>query len=144
MDSRQDWQGSVLLRLVYSMIMHRDRSDTTAQHLRGDYDALLSIATENASPKKRKFRRTKTGCRACRRRKKKCDEGRPVCGSCARFGLKCERHEGGTFSGADWVENRQLLQASVRMPTSEQCANNACRISHTAHQSLSTGHTVVS
>ncbi|KAK6535250.1 Maltose acetyltransferase [Orbilia ellipsospora] len=33
--------------------------------------------------------RTKTGCITCRRRKKKCDEGKPHCNNCNRGGFKC-------------------------------------------------------
>ncbi|KAK5044729.1 hypothetical protein LTR84_010503 [Exophiala bonariae] len=34
--------------------------------------------------------RVKTGCQTCRRRKKKCDEGRPICRRCAVLGWNCE------------------------------------------------------
>lgn len=33
--------------------------------------------------------RTKSGCLACRRRRKKCDEGKPVCEACARLRIAC-------------------------------------------------------
>lgn len=33
--------------------------------------------------------RTNTGCQRCRRRKKKCDEIRPVCGACRRWSFPC-------------------------------------------------------
>jgi hypothetical protein len=33
--------------------------------------------------------RTRTGCRVCRIRRKKCDEGRPACSGCVRNGLLC-------------------------------------------------------
>ncbi|KAK6351827.1 Maltose acetyltransferase [Orbilia javanica] len=33
--------------------------------------------------------RTKTGCITCRRRKKKCDEGKPHCNNCKRGGFTC-------------------------------------------------------
>lgn len=33
--------------------------------------------------------RTKSGCLACRARRKKCDEQRPVCGACDRLQLNC-------------------------------------------------------
>lgn len=44
-------------------------------------------------PKKRKrtfSNRTKTGCHTCRKRKKKCDEGKPHCANCTRGGYACE------------------------------------------------------
>ncbi|RDW57512.1 hypothetical protein BP6252_13772 [Coleophoma cylindrospora] len=34
--------------------------------------------------------RTRTGCNPCRRRKKKCDEGKPECAACVRLGIRCE------------------------------------------------------
>lgn len=33
--------------------------------------------------------RVRTGCLTCRRRKKKCDEARPICGGCVRNDLSC-------------------------------------------------------
>ncbi|OTA99802.1 hypothetical protein M426DRAFT_27197 [Hypoxylon sp. CI-4A] len=33
--------------------------------------------------------RSKTGCSSCRRRKVRCDEGKPVCNACTRLGLNC-------------------------------------------------------
>ncbi|RPB01140.1 trimeric LpxA-like protein [Choiromyces venosus 120613-1] len=38
--------------------------------------------------------RTKTGCITCRRRKKKCDEGKPECFNCKRGGFFCEGYSG--------------------------------------------------
>ncbi|KAM5354455.1 hypothetical protein ACJ41O_001104 [Fusarium nematophilum] len=40
------------------------------------------------APEKR--RRTRTGCLNCRRKKRKCDEGRPACGTCCRRREHCE------------------------------------------------------
>lgn len=34
--------------------------------------------------------RVRTGCWSCRRRKKKCDEARPICGGCMRNDLGCQ------------------------------------------------------
>ncbi|BEI84510.1 hypothetical protein CcaverHIS002_0411140 [Cutaneotrichosporon cavernicola] len=41
----------------------------------------------NAPIQKRK--RSRAGCYTCRRRKKACDNSRPVCGSCTRLGIPC-------------------------------------------------------
>ncbi|KAF3130526.1 Maltose acetyltransferase [Orbilia oligospora] len=38
--------------------------------------------------------RTKTGCITCRRRKKKCDEGKPHCNNCKRGGFTCGGYAG--------------------------------------------------
>lgn len=42
------------------------------------------------SPRTRLPPRSRTGCWTCRTRKVKCDEGRPVCGQCARLGHTCD------------------------------------------------------
>ncbi|KAH9208402.1 fungal-specific transcription factor domain-containing protein [Leptodontidium sp. 2 PMI_412] len=39
----------------------------------------------------RRHQRTSTGCLQCRQRKKKCDERRPICSSCLKYGTTCER-----------------------------------------------------
>ncbi|KAH7127566.1 fungal-specific transcription factor domain-containing protein [Dactylonectria macrodidyma] len=41
-------------------------------------------------PAPRKRTRTRTGCLNCRRKKRKCDEGRPACGTCHRRNEHCE------------------------------------------------------
>lgn len=41
-------------------------------------------------PRARLPPRSRTGCWTCRTRKVKCDEGRPVCGQCARLGHSCD------------------------------------------------------
>ena len=35
-------------------------------------------------------RRSRLGCEECRRRRRKCDEGRPVCGPCSKFDRHCD------------------------------------------------------
>ncbi|PNS13987.1 hypothetical protein CAC42_6500 [Sphaceloma murrayae] len=42
------------------------------------------------TPKRQFTNRTKTGCHTCRRRKKKCDEGKPVCLNCSKGSFHCE------------------------------------------------------
>ncbi|KAK4678072.1 hypothetical protein QC764_304320 [Podospora pseudoanserina] len=45
----------------------------------------------NQPPKKTTVRkRTKTGCLTCRRRRIKCDEGKPTCGNCIKSKRQCE------------------------------------------------------
>ncbi len=43
----------------------------------------------NVQKPRKKITRTKTGCYCCRRRKKKCDERKPVCSGCLRNMLHC-------------------------------------------------------
>ncbi|XWW96095.1 hypothetical protein V2A60_004065 [Cordyceps javanica] len=52
--------------------------------------------------------RTRTGCLNCRRKKRKCDESRPSCGSCLRRGQSCEWGLKVTFR----AENAQHLDES--------------------------------
>ncbi|KAL4995473.1 hypothetical protein BDV10DRAFT_196643 [Aspergillus recurvatus] len=47
----------------------------------------LQLAERPVKP--RKIRRDHSGCRSCRRRGKKCDEGKPICRACIRLGLEC-------------------------------------------------------
>lgn len=39
--------------------------------------------------------KTRTGCRTCKIRKVKCDEGKPSCARCLKFGAECEGYEVG-------------------------------------------------
>ncbi|EXJ83962.1 hypothetical protein A1O3_04629 [Capronia epimyces CBS 606.96] len=41
----------------------------------------------------KKITRTKTGCLTCRRRRKKCDEGKPECQNCLRNSFVCEGYQ---------------------------------------------------
>lgn len=49
-----------------------------------------SNADPGLEPAPRKRTRTRTGCLNCRRKKRKCDEGRPACGTCYRRNEHCE------------------------------------------------------
>lgn len=51
-----------------------------------------SKATNNAASKQKSqmHRRSRTGCYTCRLRRKKCDEGTPMCSACKHLGLTCE------------------------------------------------------
>ncbi|GJN77716.1 C6 sexual development transcription factor (pro1) [Purpureocillium lilacinum] len=44
----------------------------------------------NAKAKTQMHRRSRTGCFTCRLRRKKCDEGTPMCTACKHLGLQCE------------------------------------------------------
>ncbi|KAH8879250.1 hypothetical protein GQ53DRAFT_672446 [Thozetella sp. PMI_491] len=43
-----------------------------------------------ARPKKTNICRSRTGCKSCRQRRKKCDEQKPCCGGCEKLGRVCE------------------------------------------------------
>ncbi|KAK0733915.1 fungal-specific transcription factor domain-containing protein [Lasiosphaeria miniovina] len=51
-----------------------------------------SKAGTNPTPKQKSqmHRRSRTGCYTCRLRRKKCDEGSPMCTACKHLGLVCE------------------------------------------------------
>ncbi|KAK1769628.1 transcriptional regulatory protein pro1 [Phialemonium atrogriseum] len=51
-----------------------------------------SKAANSAAPKQKTqmHRRSRTGCYTCRLRRKKCDEGSPMCTACKHLGLVCE------------------------------------------------------
>ncbi|KAH0434702.1 hypothetical protein CcaCcLH18_05142 [Colletotrichum camelliae] len=54
--------------------------------------ACKSNNANNANPKAKTqmHRRSRTGCYTCRLRRKKCDEGSPMCSACNHLGLTCE------------------------------------------------------
>ncbi|EGY17067.1 C6 zinc finger protein [Verticillium dahliae VdLs.17] len=39
---------------------------------------------------RRHHRKSRLGCKTCKRRKVKCDEAKPECGNCQRFGVACD------------------------------------------------------
>ncbi|KAL6869963.1 DNA-binding transcriptional regulator ume6 [Amphichorda felina] len=47
-------------------------------------------ASANSKAKTQMHRRSRTGCYTCRLRRKKCDEGSPMCTACKHLGLGCE------------------------------------------------------
>ncbi|ODV77177.1 uncharacterized protein CANTADRAFT_27518 [Suhomyces tanzawaensis NRRL Y-17324] len=55
-----------------------------------DLNSKQSKADPVSKVEKPTKRRSKTGCLTCRKRKKKCDETRPVCVFCLKRGLSCE------------------------------------------------------
>jgi len=58
------------------------------------YQQILDFQTPNAVLKQRrarkKFKKSIDGCMCCKKRRKKCDETKPVCKGCSRNGLNCE------------------------------------------------------
>ncbi|KAF2140875.1 uncharacterized protein K452DRAFT_288281 [Aplosporella prunicola CBS 121167] len=61
--------------------------------------STTTTTTEPGAPTKRRIKkrtgttRERTGCVTCRRRKKKCDGGYPVCNHCRRLNFECVREE---------------------------------------------------
>ncbi|KAI0152157.1 hypothetical protein F4776DRAFT_652599 [Hypoxylon sp. NC0597] len=50
--------------------------------------------------------RSKTGCSSCRRRKVRCDEGKPICNACTRLGLSCSYEQGRAANSAETLRYR--------------------------------------
>ncbi|KAI6780152.1 Transcriptional regulatory protein-like protein [Emericellopsis cladophorae] len=53
-------------------------------------DTCTGAANNSAKSKSQMHRRSRTGCYTCRLRRKKCDEGNPMCTACKHLGLQCE------------------------------------------------------
>ncbi|KAK8167983.1 hypothetical protein IWX90DRAFT_483870 [Phyllosticta citrichinensis] len=83
--------------------------------------------------RKRNFsNRTKTGCQTCRRRKKKCDETKPVCNNCLRGGFVCEGYLTTNWPKSGMpkttpIQSKQSFSESPRIfprPIGEQVSDN--------------------
>ncbi|OTA63107.1 hypothetical protein K449DRAFT_414151 [Hypoxylon sp. EC38] len=44
---------------------------------------------QQTTKKRRSHKKSRAGCQSCKMRKVKCDEVKPICGSCTRFSLPC-------------------------------------------------------
>ncbi|OBT95775.1 hypothetical protein VE01_06521 [Pseudogymnoascus verrucosus] len=69
--------------------------------------------------------RTRTSCESCRRRRKKCDEGKPRCAACVRLGIHCEISRPGfefvndtTSTFKDETQNRRRFRRKAQPLTS--------------------------
>lgn len=83
--------------------------------------------TSRVSTKPHRFR-SLTGCLTCRRRKKKCDERKPICVGCTRNSVQCAWPPPGS---------RQNAQNSVLRATSQGCTPDQLDLS--AQWSILTG-----
>ncbi|KAK2072898.1 hypothetical protein P8C59_007224 [Phyllachora maydis] len=63
-----------------------------------------NAGSSNVAPKQKTqmHRRSRTGCYTCRLRRKKCDEGTPMCSACKHLGLGCE------YKRPMWWGNNEL------------------------------------
>ncbi|PKK48662.1 hypothetical protein CI102_7029 [Trichoderma harzianum] len=62
------------------------------------------LVTQRKSTKKGGYTRQRRGCLTCRQRKKKCDQGLPICGHCSRLNLVCKHEKPRQLSSA-WSED---------------------------------------
>ncbi|KAL4885896.1 fungal-specific transcription factor domain-containing protein [Aspergillus karnatakaensis] len=60
------------------------------------------------------YRRSRSGCFTCRLRRKKCDEERPVCESCSKYGLRCE-YKTPTWWASPELRDRQRDRIAERI-----------------------------
>uniref|UniRef100_A0A8H7K978 Zn(2)-C6 fungal-type domain-containing protein n=1 Tax=Bionectria ochroleuca TaxID=29856 RepID=A0A8H7K978_BIOOC len=74
---------------------------------------IYSKATGRSGPK------TKTGCSTCRRRKVRCDEGRPTCANCTRLKISCGFLDAHFRSGSS-SRGSARLRHSIPKPRSQQ------------------------
>lgn len=51
------------------------------------------ITARGTVRRKRFSNKVRTGCKTCRRRRIKCDEGKPLCMKCSKAGLVCEGYQ---------------------------------------------------
>ncbi|KPI45762.1 putative transcriptional regulatory protein [Cyphellophora attinorum] len=70
--------------------------------------------------RKRNFsRRTKDGCKTCRRRKKKCDEAKPFCENCAKSGNTCEGYAPKGYNGRSLAQKIPVPLVSKSAPPTD-------------------------
>ncbi|KAI1173847.1 fungal-specific transcription factor domain-containing protein [Nemania sp. FL0916] len=76
--------------------------------------AKAARANSNASAKAKTqmHRRSRTGCYTCRLRRKKCDEGTPMCTACRHLGLNCEYKRPAWWSNND---SRRQQKDDIKM-----------------------------
>ncbi|KAI5288885.1 hypothetical protein KEM52_000991, partial [Ascosphaera acerosa] len=70
-------------------------------------------AAAGSGPGTGRAKRSKHGCRTCRRRRKKCDETRPTCLGCRKLGLECEGYERPLIWGNGIASRGKLKGATV-------------------------------
>lgn len=80
------------------------------------------VALEDLEKGDGKWRRTRTGCLSCRRRKVKCDEQRPICNRCARGKLDCA-----------WPEKTGIASPASSSSVSVSSKADSLRQSHPIH-----------
>ncbi|WVQ66777.1 uncharacterized protein L199_004968 [Kwoniella botswanensis] len=80
-----------------------------------DGNAILTT-TPTSTP----IKRGKTGCITCRIRKKRCDEAKPTCDSCARLGLECM---GYSVQRPSWLKEKDMemkLREEIKQKSNER------------------------
>lgn len=106
----------------------RERSGTVPKVTRDD-----QCCDQIQAKKRRSFAsRTRTGCRTCRKRKKKCDEAKPKCRNCLRGNFECA----GYIEDIPSSKGNASLAAPALSPQRQTCTTevSACFGGSLAHK----------
>ncbi|KAE8341627.1 hypothetical protein BDV24DRAFT_151028 [Aspergillus arachidicola] len=71
-------------------------------------------------PRKTNIIRSRNGCKSCRNRRTKCDEQKPICGTCARLDKSCEYVQPGLKFQIITVQNPKGLLSTYDIPSKER------------------------
>ncbi|CAK7215853.1 DNA-binding transcriptional regulator ume6 [Sporothrix curviconia] len=95
--------------------------------------ATTTIANVDATKQKssQMHRRSRTGCYTCRLRRKKCDEGTPLCTACKHLGLTCEYKRPHWWGNNDARRNQKddIKMIIKRKKLSEKAASSSMHTS---------------
>lgn len=94
-----------------------------------DVEPTTAPQTSSVPTKQHRFR-SLTGCLTCRRRKKKCDERKPICIACTRNSVQCAWPAAGS---------RRNAQTSILLAASQGCKNSPDQLDLSAQWSILTG-----
>ncbi|KAJ9285674.1 transcriptional regulator family: Fungal Specific TF [Paecilomyces variotii] len=84
---------------------------------------------------RRSHRKSKAGCLQCKKRKIKCDEGKPICRNCKVHGVTCSLASASTYTQYGHGVNSQRSSASAPGPECASPASEATSLQPTSSQS---------
>ncbi|GFF58016.1 hypothetical protein IFM46972_10976 [Aspergillus udagawae] len=80
--------------------------------MQADFPSRAAVSDRTGERETRRWRRTRSGCLNCRRKRRKCDEGKPTCLRCRKRRENCQWGMRVTFREA----NTQMLVDDSRQP----------------------------
>ncbi|KAF2438054.1 hypothetical protein P171DRAFT_437143 [Karstenula rhodostoma CBS 690.94] len=83
-------------------------------------DLMVKLTDNRPVPTKRSHRKAKSGCRTCKVRKVKCDEGWPACRACVSTGRVCDGY-GIWGGGGNRYEQRSAASAAAKPVRATPC-----------------------
>ncbi|KAL9051448.1 MAG: hypothetical protein Q9162_006017 [Coniocarpon cinnabarinum] len=103
-------------------------------------------AAERRSSKKdgesKMHKRSRSGCFTCRLRRKKCDEGRPVCRACKHLGVECEYKRPAWWQHPDRrKQHKEIIKEIIRNTKMEQKPSQQQQAAAQAHAAATTANT---